>query len=125
MKIFCVKIFKATGCVGPKGPPGRPSLHVLTGHEEMIVIRLLLESPTMEQKELCSAIQEITGTCVSIPTICRLIKKYGITRKQIQTIPVQRVIEVRAHFMSEVLTMSREMFVWLDETGCDRRDYKR
>lgn len=79
----------------------------------------------MEQKELCSIINEVVGTNVSIPTICRLIKKHGITRKQIRTVPVQRVTDVRAHFMSEVLTMSKEMSVWLDETGCDRRHFHR
>ena len=120
-----MKVFKATGEVKPRKAPLRPSLHALADYEEIYIIGLVLHNPKMELKELHLAIQEEMGAEVSIPTICRLLRRYGMPRKKIQTTALQRNTALRSHFMSEVLLFPKEMFVWVDETGCDRRNYMR
>ena len=62
-----------------------------------------------------------TGTEVDCSTICRTFKRLGITRQKIRHIAMQRNEESRGQFMAEMTTHDPEMFLWLDETGCDRR----
>ena len=45
--------------------------------------------------------------------------------KKVQQVALQRSVAYRAAFMSEALLFRKEMFVWVDETGCDRRDQVR
>lgn len=37
-------------------------------------------------------------------------------------VALQRSAEFRAEFMTEVLQYRREQLVWVDETGCNRKD---
>ena len=77
-----MKIFSASGDITGKKSPGRPSLHALTAYEELFVISMVLENPRVEQHEICEAVLETTGTEVSISTICRVLRKYDMTRKK-------------------------------------------
>ena len=38
---------------------------------------------------------------------------------------LQRSVAYRGAFMSEAFLFRKEMFVWVDETGCDKRDQVR
>ena len=40
----------------------------------------------------------------------------------IQRVALQRSAAMRGMFMSSVLMYGRDMFVWVDETGCNRKD---
>ena len=46
-------------------------------------------------------------------------------RKKIRQVALQRCDLKRGAFMSQALMFSREMFVWVDETGSDARDHVR
>ena len=72
--------------------------------------------------EVC---EKVSGLVVSQATICRLLKRYGLTRKKIRQVALQRSDSLRGSFMTQVLLCKRELFVWVDETGCDRRDCMR
>ena len=71
-------------------------------HEELLVIGVVLENSTFELKEVRKIVQDATGTSVSNATLCRLLKRYGMTRKKIQRIALQRSTELRGQFMAEV-----------------------
>ena len=62
---------------------------------------------------------------VSSSTICCILHRYGLTRKKIQQIALQRSDEFRADFKVEMDFFNIDQLVWLDKTGCDRRDYVR
>lgn len=49
----------------------------------------------------------------------------GCTRQVIQRIALQRSDEKRAKFMSEVSAYDPSMLLWVDESGCDRRNCMR
>ena len=68
---------------------------------------------------------DVTGISVSPSTICRIIHRNGLTRKKVQQVALQRSSQYRNAFMSQVLVFQPEMFVWVDESGCDRRDHVR
>ena len=72
--------------------------------------------------EISQHIADITSTQVSPPTVCRILRKHGLTRKKIQQVALQRSVVTRAKFMADMQFFHTNQIVWLDETGCDRRD---
>ena len=58
---------------------------------------------------------------MSKSTICRETKRMGLTRKKMR-IATQRSDIARAHFMVQVENMSADTFIWIDETGSDKRN---
>lgn len=64
----------------------------------------------------------MTGIQVSPSTICRILHRYGLTRKRVQQIALQRSDEFRADFKVEIGFFNIDQLVWLDET---RRDCAR
>ena len=81
--------YKCTGNVhrNPKVTPKARSLHE---HDELILIQLVCQDPSIYLDEIKLEIQKVTGTIVSISTICRSLKKFGFTRKKLQNIAIQR-----------------------------------
>ena len=79
----------------------------------------------MQLSELASKVEEVSGTVVSTATLCRLIASYGMTRKKVQHVAQQRCLDYRASFVASVFTFSKEMFVWIDETGSNMKDMLR
>ena len=67
--------------------------------------------------ETASKVEEISGTVVSTATLCRLLASYGMTRKKVQHVALQRCLDLRASFVASVFTFAKEMFVWVDESG--------
>ena len=92
---------------------------------ELLVIGLILHSPTLYLSEVCQKAFELTGITVSAASICRLFKRYGITRKKVRQVALQRCYTVRGAFMAQCLMFKREMLVWTDETGSDSRNHIR
>ena len=94
---------------------------------ELYVIGLILKNPTMYIDEMCLNILNALGVAVSVPTICRLMRLYGITRKRMRYVAMQRSASLRGSFMAHCynIMFSTDKFVWIDETGSDRRNYLR
>ena len=75
--------------------------------------------------EVCRKVEDVTSKKVSSSTVCRIIQRHGFTRKKIQQVALQRSIAYRGDFMAEMHFTVEHMIVWLDETGCDKRDHAR
>ena len=58
-------------------------MHTLDDYHEIFIIGLVLESTTILLHELCQAIYYATNVQVSVPTVYRVLKRYGFTRKQV------------------------------------------
>ena len=54
-----------------------------------------------------------------------MLLSHGFSRKKIQHIALQRLLSQRAAYMADISLFSRNMLVWVDETGCDKRDMLR
>ena len=55
-------------------------------------------------------------------TICTFLKKANFTRQRLKLYAIQRDEFLRAQFITDVSLYSKDMLVFLDETGTDRRD---
>ena len=82
---------------------------------------IVLANPSSYLREICYTVKEATGVEVSGSTVCRVLKRNGFTRKKVQHVAKQRSIEYRAQFVARAMFYDRDTFVWLDETGSDRR----
>ena len=114
--------FEETGDVAPKTLVSRPDSRKLDEFHETYIICLLTENPSLYLNELCQKIYDCTGTTVSGSTVCRLLKRNGITRKKIVHISRQRCLEHRGAYMANILHYPVDWLVFLDETGCDNKD---
>lgn len=56
---------------------------------------------------------------MSEPTLCRLLRRHGLTRKKIRQEAVQRCSILRGRFLA---TFCLDQLVWIDETGCRNKD---
>ena len=120
--------FVQTGTIDPIKLVERRDIRRLDEHQELHVIGLILNEPFMYLGELCQQIQSDFGLEVSPASICRLLKRYGpygMTRKKIRQVAKQRCFSLRGAFMAHSFMFSRDMFVWVDETGADNRDHIR
>ena len=119
-------LFEITGDVEPKlTNDSRRELRKLDDHMELFILGLILKKPSLYLSEVCDKVEEMSGIQVSQATICRLLKRHGLTRKRIRLVALQRSDSLRGSFISQVLLYKRDLFVWVDETGCDRRNCMR
>lgn len=110
------KLFEETGTVEPlQGKSGHSSARALSQYDELLVINLLMENPSLY----------LSGNKQTHSTVCRLLHRHGLTRKRIQQVAIQRSSIFRGEFMAEMDFFSIDKLVWLDETGCDKRDHIR
>ena len=120
-----LKLFEQTGEVSPRGQPSRKETRCLSDADELHIVGLVLENPSMYLQEICQEVHHATGKQVSPATVCRLLARHGFTRKKIQKVAKQRCIALRAEFMAWMSSYSRNFLVWVDETGSDHRDHAR
>ena len=76
----------------------------------------------MRLKELRQSLLLLRGIDVDESMIWRTLQRLGFTNKKIKHLPIQRSDKDRCHFMAEITAYDPAMFVWLDETGCDKRN---
>ena len=115
-------LFHGTGAVTPQPPTGGPS-KVLNDLEEFTIMQSIIYKPTIYLHEVQEHLYNTTGKWVSASTVCRTIKAKDFTRKKVQVIALQQSEQRRIEFMVQVAaTHSPDMFIWIDETGSDRRN---
>lgn len=119
------KRFVATGELSPPQRACRPDARKLDEYHELYIMSLLIDNPGLYLSEICLAIKDATGVIVSGSTVCRVLQRNGYTRKKITQVAKQRCVEYRGAFMAEIIDYPGDFFVWLDETGSDKRDHIR
>ena len=117
-----LKLFEETGEVSPKKPE-REDMRKIDNSDELFILGLLLENPSLYPGEICQRIDSTFGIQVTPSTVCRIIQRNGFTRKKVQQVAKQRSVEFRGRFFAEVQHYRPEQFVWVDESGCDKRDH--
>ena len=70
-------------------------------HNELIIIGVILNNPTLYLDELCQTTLALTDVSVSPSTVCRM-RRYGITRKRVRQVALQRCDALRGAFMANV-----------------------
>ena len=103
----------------------RPDKCKLDHYHQLYIVGVVIENPSMYLREICTEIKQVTDTDVSPSTICRVLSAHGFTRKKVQHVALQRSLHYRAAYIANVAYFPKEMLVWVDETGCDKRDLLR
>ena len=75
--------FEESGDVQPKQVPQRSGLRILSHSDELFIIGLIIESPSLYLREICHAIEDLCGKIVSPSTICKIIHNHGFTHKKL------------------------------------------
>ena len=118
-----LKIFEETGNVEPGKSSGRPK--TLNVYDEFIIIENVLENPSIYLHEIKEDLRTTTGRELDESTICRFLHRNGFSRQKLRLVAQQRNQELRQRFMTECSAYRPEMFVFVDETGSDRRNAMR
>ena len=118
------KLFEATGEVDFTAT-SREETRSLNGHEELVLIGPLFDNQSLYFSAICQKVIDLIGIEVSLSTVCRIIHRHGLTRKKVQQVALQRSVEFREKLLAEAQLYNKEQLVWIDETGCDRRDQVR
>ena len=122
-----VQRFEESGTVTkdpyPKGH-NHPS-QILTEVDELLIIHLVLDRPSIYLHEIQKELAETTGTAISVPTLCNFLHKNGFSRKKLGGVALQRSEQARDQFRSTISIYKPPMLVFIDETGTDRRDAMR
>ena len=115
-----ISLFHQTGDVLVKPRRSGPE-RLLRDFEQLKIMRLIFENPGIYLYELQRELSQ-SGICVSNATICRTLKYMGCTRQAMHHVALQQSDAARAKFMAEISVYDPSMLVWLDESGCDRRN---
>ena len=119
-----LNLFRLTGDVNPKSQRHGP-LPLIGDYEQLVLLRLILENTGIYLHELQGKLYDHFGATVSVATICKTLRRMGCCRRVIRHIALQRSDELRGRFMAEISIYEPEMIIWIDESGCDRRNSTR
>ena len=96
-----ISLFNRTGDVQPQKRRNGPRM-LMGDFEQITLLRLILENPGIYLDELQDRLLAIFGVLVSVPTICRTLKRMGCTRQAMHRVALQRSDALRARFMAEI-----------------------
>ncbi len=114
-------LFQQTGDVQPAIHRNGPQ-KLLGEFEQLLLLRLILAEPGIYLYEIQDKLNQFFGVTVSMSTICRTINSWAAPRQVIRHFAMQRSEAMRAKFMAEMSIYDPAMFVWIDESSCDRRN---
>lgn len=118
-----VKKFERFGTVDKKKySRGNHPLQKLTKPVQFVVLHLVLQKPGIYLREIQQELAWQFGLDVSASSLCNFLRKSNFRKTKMQLIALQRDRELRAIFETEVSVYDCKTIVFIDETGCDRRD---
>ena len=110
--------FERTGTISANKPTSRA--HCLHQHDELILVELVSENPSIYLKEIKQKLFETTGVKASESTICRTLQRMGFTRKRMQHISPKRFDTLIAEYQAEISLFNSDSLVFVDKTGTDQ-----
>ena len=117
-----VQLFLNSGNVCKRPYPKERAFRKLTLPAQLFVLNLVVGNPAMYLDEVQKQLKTVLMLEVSVSTICRFLHGNGFTRKKLQRVALQQDKLLREEYISDVSVYSRDMLVFIDETGADRRN---
>ena len=90
--------------------------------EELTILEMLLEKPSMYLREVQQELLCITRSWYDCATICRAVKRLGMTRQKLRLVARQRCDIQRARYISRIMEFNPHSLIFIDETGSNRRN---
>jgi transposase len=107
-----------TGTIAPK-PPAGGFAPMLQGARLERLRGLVQEQPDATLEELQQRLQEQTGLCPSLPTVCRALQKLGLPRKKKKFFAQERDAKQRKGFLHKTRKLDPQKLVFIDEMGAN------
>ena len=86
-----------------------------------MIMNCVLSSSGIYLRQIQQRLLHSTGRRVQESTICRCLKRLGMTRQKIQHVRLQESNCKRAEFIANIMMVfDSSLCVWIDETGCDQ-----
>ena len=120
-----VKRFQRTGSVAKEKYNSSTLPRKLTDSVQFLILQLVIERPGIFLHEIQTEVEHVLKLKLGLSTICQFLYEQGFSRQRIQLVARQRDEMLREIFASEVTIYNSDMLIFLDETGCDRRDVLR
>lgn len=117
-----VELFNTTGTVEPKKYPESRLYTKLTRPLELLILHTVLDQPGIYLKDIKKKIYLTTGADISLSCICRFLHKVGFTRQKLKVAAMERDEKLRSEFIADVSVYDRDMLIFLDEVGSDKRE---
>ncbi len=117
-----VKQFETCGVVRKKPYSAQNTTVKLTKPVQLTILHLVLQKPGIYLWEIQQELRLMYGLDISPSSVCNFLKRSNFSRKKMQLIALQRDQELRATFVSDVSLYPMHSLVFIDETGCDRRN---
>lgn len=116
-----LQLFHSTGSICKKQYPKEKAFRKLTTPAQLMILHLVVQRPGIYLQEIQAELLHLLLLQVDISTICRFLQSSGLTRQKLCLIAKQRDEFLRQQFSLDMTVYRPEMFVFLDETGTDRR----
>ena len=113
--------FSVTGDVKLFAKKSGPDKEVCD-YEKHLIVQLVLSNPGIFLKEISEAIYNITMHWISEATVCRTLRRIGMSRQKMKHFSLVRSESRRKQYLEEMSYLQPEMIVWIDETGCELRN---
>lgn len=105
--------------------PKEKAYRKLTIPAQLLILHLVIEKPELFLHEIQTEVLDVLQLEVCTSTICRFLQSNGFTRQKLRLVALQRDEFLRQKFMLDVSLYKSDMFIFLDETGADRRNLLR
>lgn len=114
--------FKDCGQVSKRIYPKGRSYRKITSSLEVVILYLVLSRPGIYLREIAHELQTVYGASIHESTICKFLHKIGFSHQRLRIAALQRDYIVRETYSFDISILSTDMFLFIDETGSDRRD---
>ena len=120
-----LQLFHTTGQITKRSYQRNDTNKVLTTPVQLFILELVVSRPGIYLREIQRDLNNYLMLDISLATICKFLHRSGFTRQRLHTIAMQQDSFLREQYIADVSVYTPDMFVFLDETGADRRDTRR
>ena len=117
-----VSLFLTSGNVQKKSYPTPRAYTKLTSPAKLHILHLVIEKPYLYLDEIQDNLRQTLFINISLATISRFLQKNSFTRQRLQRVALHRDLLLRCQFSNDMALFKQDMFVYIDETGADRRN---
>ena len=114
--------FLASGTVSKTKYPKHRAYRKITLPVQLLIFQLVIPKPGIYLEEIQDEIENVLMMSTAKSTICRFLYSSGFSRQKLQLAASQQDVLRRQQYVSDLSVYSSEMFVFIDETGADRRN---
>ena len=120
-----VKLFQLTGQVSKRQYPNNRAYRELTAAAQLFIMNIVIERPGIYLREIKEELENFLMLDISVSTICKFLHKSGFTHQKLHVVAIQQDAFLREKYILDISMYSSDMFIFVDETGADRKNQLR